>query len=82
MAANVLGWTNCLACWQDLYCLRALQEVAETMGAPPVQPGQVEALKYVQELAGSSKLRFDFALQPGQPLLVAPHIVDSRKVED
>jgi hypothetical protein len=53
-----------------------LQEVAETMGAPPVKPGQVEALKYVQELAGSRKLRFDFTLQPGQSL------VHSRKVED
>ena len=52
------------------------------MGAPPVQPGQVEALKYVQELAGSRKLRFDFTLQPGQPLLVAPNIVHSRKVKD
>ena len=52
------------------------------MGAPPVQPGQVEALKYVQELASSRKLRFDFTLQPGQPPLVAPDVVDSRKVEE
>ena len=47
-----------------------------------MQPGQVEALKYVQELAGSRKLRFDITLQPGQPLLVAPDIVDRRKMEE
>ena len=43
-----------------------IQEVAETMGAPPVKPGQVEALKFAQEVAGSRKLRFDYTLQPGK----------------
>ncbi len=36
------------------------------MGAPPVKPGQVEALKFAQEVAGSRKLRFNFTLQPGK----------------
>ncbi len=41
------------------------QEVAEHYGAPPVKPGQVEAIKLVQEIAAEPKVRFDVRLQPG-----------------
>jgi hypothetical protein len=41
------------------------QEVAERLGAPPVKEGQVEAIKFVQEVAAEPKLRFDVTLRPG-----------------
>jgi hypothetical protein len=36
------------------------------LGAPEPSKLQIEAVKYVQEVAGSEKLRFDFTLQPGE----------------
>ncbi|EIE18633.1 Clavaminate synthase-like protein [Coccomyxa subellipsoidea C-169] len=36
-----------------------IEEVAEHLGAPPVKPGQVEAVKFVQEIAAEPKVRFD-----------------------
>ena len=49
-------------------CCFAVQEVSEHFGAPPVKPGQVEAIAFVQEVAADPKLRFDIKLQPGQTL--------------
>ncbi|CAL8464285.1 g3820 [Coccomyxa elongata] len=46
-----------------------LEEVAQHYGAPPVKPGQVEAIKLVQEVAAEPKVRFDLRLKPGDILL-------------
>jgi hypothetical protein len=43
-----------------------MQEVAEHFGAPPLKPGQVEAVAFVQEVASDPKLRFDVKLRPGE----------------
>ena len=36
------------------------------MGAPPVKPGQMEAVKLVQEIAAEPRVRFDVRLRPGK----------------
>lgn len=43
------------------------------MGAPPVQPGQVEAVRFVQEVAAEPNVRFDLRLRPGIDPLLACH---------
>lgn len=43
-----------------------IQDSHKYLGAPAPTELQIEAVKYVQEVAGSEKLRFDFTLQPGE----------------